>query len=72
MVVDKERSLSLFQVLGSVLSSFIGVQNNETRERDFTHGRPRDFIIVGILLTLAFILVVFAIVKLVLMLAAPA
>ncbi len=61
--------LSLIQVFGSVLASFFGVQKNETRERDFTHGRARDFIIVGIVLTSAFILVVLGIVQLVMYLA---
>ena len=61
--------LSLIQVFSSVLASFFGVQKNETRERDFTHGRARDFIIVGIVLTLAFILVVLGIVQLVMHLA---
>ena len=61
--------LSLIQVFSSVLASFFGVQKNETRERDFAHGRTRDFIIVGIVLTLAFILVVLGIVQLVMHLA---
>lgn len=61
--------LGLIQVFSSVLASFFGVQKNETRERDFTHGRARDFIIVGIVLTLAFILAVLGIVQLVMHLA---
>ncbi len=64
MSQDKGR-LNLFQVLKSVISSFIGVQNNATRERDFERGRARDFILVGIGLTVVFILVVYALVKLV-------
>ncbi len=66
---EKQR-LSFFQVLGSVLSSFFGVQKNETRERDFKHGRARDFILVGLLLTLLFILAVWGVVQLVMHLAA--
>lgn len=62
---EKRTKLSFFQVLKSVLSSFIGVQNNRTRERDFTHGRARDFILVGILLTVLFILGVWGLVVLV-------
>lgn len=67
---DEEQKLSFFQVLGSVMSSFIGVQKNEVRERDFKRGRPRDFILVGILLTVVFILAVWGVVKLVVGLAA--
>lgn len=57
--------LSLLQVFGSVMSSFLGVQKNATRERDFKHGRARDFIIVGVVLTLLFILSVWGVVQLV-------
>jgi hypothetical protein len=57
--------LTLAQVFGSVLSSFFGVQKNATRERDFRHGRARDFIIVGVTLTLLFILTVWGVVQLV-------
>ncbi|MCB1819187.1 MAG: DUF2970 domain-containing protein, partial [Gammaproteobacteria bacterium] len=34
-VSDENRKLSFLQVLGSVVSSFFGVQKNATRERDF-------------------------------------
>jgi len=64
-VVEEKRKLSIFQVFGSVLSSFFGVQKNATRERDFTHGRARDFIFVGIVLTILFILAVWGVVQLV-------
>ncbi len=70
-VNDEKGRLGLLQVLGSVLSSFFGVQKNETRERDFKHGRARDFIIVGAILTVFFILAVFGVVQLVMRLAVP-
>lgn len=53
------------QVFGSVISSFVGVQKNTTRERDFKRGRARDFIIVGVVLTLLFIVSVWGVVQLV-------
>lgn len=64
-VPGEEKKLSVLQVLGSVLSSFFGVQKDATRERDFKHGRARDFIFVGILLTVLFILAVWGVVQLV-------
>ena len=70
-VSDKEPKLSFWQVLGSVMSSFLGVQKNATRERDFRRGRPRDFIIVGVLMTLLFILAVWGVVQLVMWAVAP-
>lgn len=62
---QEQKKLSFFQVLKSVLSSFIGIQNDRTRERDFSHGRARDFIFIGILLTVLFVLGVWGLVMLV-------
>jgi len=66
-----DRKLGFFQVLGSVLASFVGVQKDATRERDFKRGRPRDFILVGVLLTALFVLTIWGIVQLVMRLALP-
>lgn len=66
---ETQKPLGFFQVLVSVLASFFGVQNNRTRERDFTRGRARDFIFIGILLTVLFILAIWGLVKLVMSLA---
>jgi len=68
-VSEKEKKLTILQVFGSVVSSFVGVRSNEKRERDFSQGRARDFIIVGVLLTLLFVLVIWGIVQLVMSLA---
>ena len=68
---EEDRKLSFFQVLSSVISSFFGVQKNATRERDFKRGRARDFILVGLLLTVAFIFAVWGVVQLVMRLATP-
>ena len=55
--------------VGSVLAAFFGVQSNKARERDFTKGKPSTYIILGIILTIVFILLIFGVVKLVLSLA---
>ena len=65
MDTDKEKKLGILQVFGSVIASFVGVQSNEKRERDFSQGRARDFIVVGIVLTLVFIFAVWGVVQLV-------
>ncbi len=70
-MTDEKEKLTFFQVLSSVSASFLGVQKNATRERDFKHGRARDFIIVGVVLTVTFILIVWGIVQLVMRLAVP-
>ena len=43
-----------------------GVQSGKNRARDFTHGKPSHFVILGIGFTAVFALTLFAIVKLVL------
>jgi hypothetical protein len=71
-VSEERNKLSFWQVLGSVTSSFLGVQKNERRERDFRQGRARDFIMVGILVTVVFILAVWGVVQLVMNVATKA
>ena len=44
-------SLTFFQMVGSILASFFGVQSSEKRKRDFTIGKARAFILVGIFMT---------------------
>lgn len=57
------------KVLGSVLASMFGVQSNRRREEDFTHGKPSQYVVIGLLVTLVFILTVWGIVSLVMRLA---
>lgn len=52
------KSVSLLDVIKSVASSFFGVQSTENRERDFRHGKPWQFIVVGLMLTGLFLLLV--------------
>lgn len=63
--IENTEKLSLAQVFASVMASFFGVQKNANRERDFKRGRARDFIVVGLVLTLLFILAVWGVVQLV-------
>ena len=57
---------NFLQAINSVLASFLGVQSNKNRERDFQQGKPAHFIIAGLIMTVVFILVVWGVVKLVL------
>ena len=57
---------SHLEVIKSVLASFVGVQSEKNRLRDFAQGKPIHFIIAGLILTVVFILVVWGVVKLVL------
>ena len=56
----------LLQLIGSVLAAGIGVQSSKNHERDFKHGKARNFIIAGIAFTVVFVLTVFTVVSLVL------
>ena len=67
-MAEKEK-LRFRQVMGSVAAAFLGVQSGQNRERDFKLGRPRDFILMGLLFTLAFVLTVWGVVSLVMRIA---
>jgi hypothetical protein len=56
-------------VTKSVLAAGFGVQSNENRERDFKYGKPGQFIIIGLIITVLFILGVWGLVMLVMNLA---
>ena len=56
---------SLLGVLGSVAASMFGVQSNKNREEDFTHGKPSQFIIVGLVMTVVIVLSIWGVVSLV-------
>lgn len=58
-----DKTPTTWQVFKSVLASFFGVQNEETRQRDFTYGKPSQFIIIGLILTLGFIAIVYIAVR---------
>ncbi len=57
---------TLLDTIKSVLASFFGVQSDKNRRRDFQQGNPAQFILVGFLLTVIFILVIVVAVKLLL------
>ena len=57
---------TLGQVIASVLASLLGVQSNKNRERDFVHGSPGQYITVGLIAVLLFVLIIFGVVKTVL------
>lgn len=63
MAEPEPKPPTLLQTLGSVLASFAGVQSRKNRERDFTRGKASQFVIIGLLLTVAFVLTVWMAVK---------
>jgi len=61
----QEGKPTLIDVIKSVLASFFGVQSDKNRQRDFQHGNPAQFIIVGLVLTTLFIVGIIIIVRLI-------
>lgn len=61
-----DQPLGLRQMLQSVLAAAFGVQSDRNRTRDFTRGKPSHFILLGLLFTALFVLLLFAVVRLVL------
>ena len=62
----EHKNLSILQVVQSVLAAAMGVQSNKNRERDFTRGSAKAFIVAGVIGTVMFIATVIAVVKMVL------
>lgn len=62
---DGSKTPSLLNVLGSVLSGMFGVQSNRKRVEDFTHGKPSQYVIIGLLVTVVFMLTLWGVVSLV-------
>lgn len=51
-----ESDLSLWQVICSVFAAGFGVQSRENKVRDFSRGKPLQFIIAGLLFTIGFLI----------------
>ncbi len=62
----EHRRLPLATVVRSIAAAAFGVQSSRNKERDFTHGNYRHFIIGGIVFTVIFVLTVALVVSLVL------
>lgn len=66
---EDKKEPSLLEVTRSVMWAFLGVQKNKNYERDFKHGKPSQYIIIGLIGVSLFIFIIVMIVKLVLSLA---
>ncbi len=63
---DKMKKPGPLAVIGSIISAAFGVQSSRNRERDFTHGRFRNYVITAIIFVGVFIATVFTVVQIVL------
>ncbi len=55
----------LWVVTKSVLAAFFGVQSRKNYERDFTHGKPWQYIVIGLIGVGLFITLVISVVMIV-------
>ena len=60
---EEDETLALWEVFQGVLAMFIGVQSERNRERQFKYGKAYQFIIVGIIITIIFIVHIILLVK---------
>ncbi len=63
---DTRGEMSTRDVVGSELSAAFGVQSSRNRERDFSRGSYRQFVIAGLIFTVLFVATLVAVVNLVL------
>lgn len=69
MTDEDKKTPSLLDVARSVLWAMLGVQKSKNYERDFKHGKPSQYIIVGLIGVAIFITVLVTLVKFVLSIA---
>lgn len=62
---DEGKPPTFWQILHSVMAAAFGVQSGKNRERDFTHGKPIHFAILGLSFTIIFAALLFGVVQLV-------
>ncbi len=58
--------LTVWQIIYSTMAAMFGVQKNERRIRDFSKGKPHQFIIAGLIAVTIFVLTIILVVQLVL------
>lgn len=68
---EPERPPTFWQTVMSVLAAFFGVQTSANRRRDFKHGRPIHFIVIGAVATALFVMILVVLVRVILAVAAP-
>jgi len=54
---------TLWQVIKSVLGAMFGVQSGKVRDRDFTHGNPVAYVIVGMIVVILFVVMIYGVVQ---------
>jgi hypothetical protein len=66
---SQKKAPSLWDVAKSVQAAFLGVQSRKNYERDFQHGKPSQYIIIGLIGVAIFIAILISVVMIVMKLA---
>lgn len=69
MTDENQKEPTLLDVARSVMWAFLGVQKSKNYERDFKHGKPSQYVIIGLIGVSIFIFTLVMVVKFVLSLA---
>ena len=56
----ESRPPTFWQMLHSVMAAAFGVQSGKNRERDFTHGKPVHFLLLGLMFSVVQLVLYFA------------
>lgn len=60
MVQDNSPKPTFWQIIKSVLGAMLGVQSAQTRDRDFSHGNPWVYVVVGLIAVALFVIGIYA------------
>ena len=63
---DEKKPLSFLEILGSTFAAAVGVQSKANKKRDFSQGKPTQFIFAGLVFAAIFVVSVVAVVRTVL------
>lgn len=63
---DARQGQSLARVFASALASLFGVRSGNKHAEDFAQGKPWVYVVVGLVVTFAFVMTVWLVVKMVL------
>lgn len=69
MSEDDKKEPGLIDVAKSVMWAFLGVQKSKNYERDFKHGKPSQYIIIGLVGVTIFITILIMVVRFVMSMA---
>lgn len=56
---ENNKNVGIIKIILSILSSFIGIQSDKNRVRDFKSNNAKIFIIIGLIMTFLLVLILY-------------